>query len=117
MQPTPGAEGIDARTEHRLETGDADLALGVLPDIAPGLYQQSLFTQDWACLANARHPRIAEDLPLAAIGGLQVFPCPFPIPSFTVRQHWHARFHHDAGNRWLRGVCAGLFLRSGQAVA
>ena len=48
---------------------------------------------------------------LARIGNLRVLPCPFPIPPFSVKQHWHARYHHDAGNRWLRGLCAELFLR------
>jgi hypothetical protein len=50
---------------------------------------------------------------LARFGGLAVFPCPVPIPIFTVKQHWHARYHHDAANRWLRGVCAGLFMQQG----
>ena len=27
-----------------------------------------------------------------------------------MKQHWHARFHHDRVNRWLRGVVAELFL-------
>jgi len=48
---------------------------------------------------------------LAAIGGLRAYACPFPIRSFSVKQHWHARYHHDAANRWLRGLCAQLFLK------
>ena len=170
-----GAERIDERTAQRLESGEADLALGLIPELDAGFYQQSLYNQDWVCLANARHPRIGEtlsrelyaqeghinivsgtghrlldsslerhhlehrvvlELPgflglsaivsttdllvtlprhigetLAALHGLRVFPCPFPIPGFTVRQHWHSRYHNDPGNRWLRGLCADLFLR------
>lgn len=166
---------IDKQTAHMLESGEADLAMGLLPELGAGFYQQSLFTQDWVCLANAHHPRIGDELSLLAyqqeahidivpgtghrlldtalesrhinrrvvlelpgylgltvilastdllvtmprqmgetlarIGGLRVFPCPFPIPSFSVKQHWHTRYHHDAGNRWLRGLCAELFLR------
>jgi len=34
---------------------------------------------------------------------------PFTLPDYAVRQHWHERFHADAGNVWLRGVMAGLF--------
>ena len=45
---------------------------------------------------------------LAGIGELSVFACPFFIPSFVAKQHWHARVHHDAANRWLRGICADL---------
>ena len=170
-----GAERIDNQTAQRLESGEADLALGLIPELGAGFYQQSLFTQDWVCLANARHPRIGEtlsadmyqeeghinvvsgtghhlldaslerhhlehrvvlELPgflgltaivsttdllvtlprqigetLAKLGGLNVFSCPIPIPTFTVKQHWHTRYHNDPGNRWLRGLCAGLFLR------
>ena len=53
----------------------------------------------------------ADDIgePLAALGGLRVHECPFPISQFSVKQHWHARYHHDTANRWLRGLCAGLF--------
>ena len=43
----------------------------------------------------------------------EVLACPLAIPGFTVKQYWHARYHHDAANRWLRGVCADLFLESG----
>ena len=171
-----GAERIDRLTAQRLESGEADLALGLIPELGAGFYQQSLFTQDWVCLANARHPRIGEalsadmyqreghinvvsgtghhlldaslerhhlehrvvlELPgflgltaivsttdllvtlprqigetLAKLGGLNVFSCPIPIPTFTVKQHWHTRYHNDPGNRWLRGLCAGLFLRN-----
>jgi DNA-binding transcriptional LysR family regulator len=46
---------------------------------------------------------------LASATRLRVYPCPLPIPSFEVKQHWHERSHHDLGNRWLRGVCAELF--------
>lgn len=159
-----------------MENGEADLALGLLPELETGFFQQALFEQDWVCLANARHPRIQgrlsratyakeahagvvagtgqmllEDalkrarvqrqvrlkvpgflglstilattdligtLPrqigetLAQGSGLQVLDCPIPIAGFTVKQHWHARFHHDPANRWLRGVCAALFMQA-----
>ncbi len=42
---------------------------------------------------------------------LQALPCPFDIPAFTVKQYWHARYHHDAANRWLRSICADLFMQ------
>jgi hypothetical protein len=45
----------------------------------------------------------------AGFYGLKVLRCPVKIPGFTVKQHWHSRFHQDAGNRWLREVCAKLF--------
>jgi DNA-binding transcriptional LysR family regulator len=49
---------------------------------------------------------------LARAVGLRVLPYPFEIPGFTVKQYWHARYHHDAACRWLRGVCAELFMKS-----
>ena len=48
---------------------------------------------------------------LAALGGLSVYDCPVPVESFPVRQHWHARYHQDAGNQWLRGLVRELFSR------
>lgn len=53
--------------------------------------------------------RIGETLARAA--GLRVLACPSEIPGFTVKQYWHARSHHDSANRWLRGICAELFIK------
>lgn len=157
-----------------LQSGEADLALGLIPTLDRGFYQQALFDQDWVCLCHADHPRIGEpfdlshylneahvgivsgtgtqlledalkklDKPrqvqlalpgflglpgilstsdlvatlprhigetLARTAGLRVLPCPLAIESFTVKQYWHTRYHQDPANRWLRGVCADLFL-------
>ncbi|MDE2372311.1 MAG: LysR family transcriptional regulator [Burkholderiales bacterium] len=172
---------IDGDTARALEAGDADVAIGYVPWLEAGFYQQALYPQDWVCLANRNHPRIAKvlslrayrseahvsitagtgaqlleqalarqatalrvvlELPgflglggviaasdlvatlprhigetLAGMAGLRVLACPLDVPSFTVKQHWHARFHEDPGNRWLRGVMAGLFMRKGKAIA
>lgn len=51
--------------------------------------------------------RLAQDL--VKRRQLQVFSLPFESPEFQVRQYWHARFHHDAGNQWLRQVIVDLF--------
>ena len=186
-QVTLAASRIDANLPAALQNGEADLALGYLPSLDAGMYQQALFAQDWICLANAQHPRVLDgsaghwglaayqreghisisagtghqlmdeavknqrierriqlELPgflgLAAIVStcdlvatlprqigetlarssgsgdpaspgplLRALPCPFGIPGFTVKQYWHARYHHDAANRWLRSVCVDLF--------
>ncbi|WP_201496744.1 LysR family transcriptional regulator [Rubrivivax sp. A210] len=169
------ATRIDADTARSLQAGDADLALGLLPELDSGFYQQTLFEQDWVCLANRHHPRLGRTLTLrayrdeahvgiahgtgqllllealqragiarrlvlelpgflglpaivsttdliatlprqigetlAASGDLGLHACPLPIPSFTVKLHWHARYHHDAASRWLRTTCAELFMR------
>ena len=173
------ASRIDAHLAQALQAGEADLAVGFLPWLDAGFYQQTLYAQDWICLANAHHPRVVDDSPthwnlavyqneahigissgtgyqlmdgavasqhltrqlrlelpgflglsailstsdliatlprhigetLARAAGLRVLPCPFEIPGFTVKQYCHARYHHDAACRWLRGVCAELFMR------
>lgn len=47
-----------------LQSGEADLAVGLIPALEAGFYQQALFRQDWVCLASASHPRLGEKLPL-----------------------------------------------------
>lgn len=170
------AARIDDQTGQALQSGQADLAIGLVPWLESGFYQQALYPQDWVCLVKARHPRIGAkgvalrdyraeahigivggtgvqlleaalarhqverrillELPgflgLAAIvsttdlvatvprhigetlagsnaGTLTVYDCPVPVPPFTVKQHWHARYHQDPANRWLRGLCEELF--------
>ena len=169
------AARIDADMPLALQTGDADIAIGLVPELEAGFYQQTLFTQDWVCLANIEHPRLGTSLSLkqykdeshvliaagtgavlqsealkrqrinrrvllelpgflglpailattdlivtlprqigetlARLGGLKVLECPLTIPSFTVKQHWHARYHNDPANRWLRALCADLFIK------
>ena len=170
------AARIDEQSAQALQSGQADLAIGLVPWLESGFYQQVLYPQDWVCLVNARHPRIggkgfslrdykAEahvgivggtgvqlleaallrqrvarrillELPgflglaaivsttdliatvprhigetLARTGELKVFDCPVPVPPFTVKQHWHARYHQDPANRWLRGLCEDLFAK------
>lgn len=48
--------------------------------------------------------QIGEDL--AELTGLRVVNCPVQLPSYKVRLYWHARYHHDLGNQWLRKLCA-----------
>lgn len=47
-----------------LQSGEADLALGLIPGLEAGFYQQALFDQDWICLANPAHPRLGAKLTL-----------------------------------------------------
>ncbi|MDE2503459.1 MAG: LysR family transcriptional regulator, partial [Burkholderiales bacterium] len=153
---------IGADTAQALQAGDADVAIGHVPWLDAGFYQQTLYAQDWVCLVNHAHPRIAKvlslrayaaeahvaipagtgaelleqalarrqvarrvvlELPgflglggviaasdlvatlprhigetLAGLAGLRVLACPVDVPTFSVKQHWHARFHDDPGN-------------------
>lgn len=36
------------------------------------------------------------------LGFLKMLPLPMPSPTFELKQHWHARYHRDAANQWLR---------------
>jgi DNA-binding transcriptional LysR family regulator len=53
---------IDPETGARLQSGAADLALGLIPALEAGFYQQTLYSQDWVCLANRDHPRLCHRL-------------------------------------------------------
>jgi DNA-binding transcriptional LysR family regulator len=46
-------------------------------------------------------------------GDLIELPLPFSAPPLTVRQFWHRRTNDDPGCRWLRGVIADQFDKSG----
>jgi DNA-binding transcriptional LysR family regulator len=156
-----------------LESGEADLAIGFMPQLEAGFHQQSLFMQNFVCLTGRQHPRIGDTLDLARFeaedhavisssgaapallereiarqgitrrialkspsflaaafvvehtdllltiprrlgeilegrGEFRIFPLPFPVPEYEVKQHWHERFHHDDGNRWLRRLVLRL---------
>ncbi len=168
------AARIDDELSEALQSGSMDLAIGFIPGLDADFYQQTLFRQDWICLAHAGHPRLAEGLTLDAYSAedhigivagtgqrlleeavgkfgirrsialqlpsflglstilatsdliatlprhigttlatqsmLKVHECPFPIAGFSVKLHWHARYHNDPGNRWLRGIFADQFL-------
>jgi DNA-binding transcriptional LysR family regulator len=57
---------IDANTGSALQTGKADLALGLIPALEAGFFQQTLYSQDWVCIANPRHSRVRNNLSLPA---------------------------------------------------
>lgn len=167
------AERISTDSPLRLESGDIDLAVGFMPHLEAGFYQQTLFMQDFVCLAASDHPRIrskpsrraflaerhisvttsgtghaivdrvlqdkglerriALRVPsflgvgrlVAATELLVVAPRrlaealadrepvrlldpPVSLPAYAVKQHWHERYHADAGNVWLRRTMAQL---------
>ncbi len=52
------AERISDNSRQALVSGDVDLAVGFLPNLEAGFYQQALFEQDFVCLAAKNHPRI-----------------------------------------------------------
>jgi DNA-binding transcriptional LysR family regulator len=168
------AEKISIDTPRRLEAGDVDLAVGFMPHLEAGFFQQTLFAQDFVCLAAASHPRVGARLTrqgfmreghivvttsgtghsivdkvlgeqgverdvvlrlpsflgvarivaqtellvivprllgdtLSSQEPVRLLKPPIGLPSYAVKQHWHERFHADAGNAWLRRTMADLF--------
>jgi DNA-binding transcriptional LysR family regulator len=167
-------EIISIESGRRLEDGEVDLAVGFMPQLDAGFYQQTLFMQNFVCLAARNHPRIGArltrkrfeaeahavisssgtghaivDKTIARLGlernvvarlssflsvarivahtelvvivprilgevlatqePVKLLEPPFALPSYAVKQHWHERFHADAGNAWLRRTVASLF--------
>jgi DNA-binding transcriptional LysR family regulator len=51
-----------------LESGEADLAIGFLPQLEAGFYQTVLFDQNFVCMVSAHHPRIHDELTLQHFG-------------------------------------------------
>ena len=167
-------EIISTHSGRRLQDGDVDLAVGFMPQLDAGFYQQVLFMQNFVCLVAQHHPRIGArltkkrfeaeahavisssgtghaivDKTIAQLGvqrnvvarlssflsvarivahtelvvivprvlgevlatqePVRLMELPFALPSYAVKQHWHERFHAEAGNAWLRRTVAQLF--------
>lgn len=167
---------INGYTPSLMSSGQMDLAIGFIPQLESGFYQQTLFRQKYIALVSKHHPIIQTSLSLSdyesanhieivpsgtghymaenalqklgitrniqmrmpgylgvesvvnatdliatvpeKLGDLlesnscQVFALPFKMPTFDVKQHWHARMHKNPDNRWLRQVCFELFHQS-----
>ena len=63
------APGVQIETEiistdsgRRLEDGAVDMAVGFMPQLDAGFYQQVLFRQNFVCMAAQTHPRIGARL-------------------------------------------------------
>jgi DNA-binding transcriptional LysR family regulator len=65
-QAAPGVhietEIISTISGRRLQDGEVDLAVGFMPQLDAGFYQQTLFMQNFVCLAARNHPRIGTRL-------------------------------------------------------
>lgn len=53
---------ISTSSPQRLASGDVDLAVGFTPHLGAGFYQQTLFRQNFVCLAAKSQSRIVDRL-------------------------------------------------------
>jgi DNA-binding transcriptional LysR family regulator len=53
---------ISDATPRHLESGEADLAIGFMPQLHAGYFQQRLFPQRFVCMVRGDHPRIRHSL-------------------------------------------------------
>src|SRR5260221_1801542 len=62
--PSVGIEilHITQETPRALESGDADLGIGFMPQLMAGFYQQTLFEQRFVCVVRKDHPRVRSKL-------------------------------------------------------
>ncbi len=52
---------ITSETSYQMANGEIDLALGFLPQLENGFYQQQLFEQYYVVIAAKDHPRLTGD--------------------------------------------------------
>jgi len=48
---------------------------------------------------------------LVSFGTVRMFDLPFETPKFDLKQYWHARFHRDPANQWLRQLVYESFIQ------
>lgn len=53
---------ISGDTPRLLESGEADLAVGFIPPMGAGFFQQKLFDEQFVCVVRKGHPRITDTL-------------------------------------------------------
>jgi len=162
-----------------METGRVDLAIGLLPQLKTGFFQQRLFMQSYVCLFRNEHPlslhkgkitqrqffdadhvvvvstgtghahvdeiieskgskrRVRLLVPhFVAVGhilatsdmiatvperyarryaepfNLSYVSHPIALPKIGINLFWHAKYHKEPGNQWLRNVIFNLFSTS-----
>jgi DNA-binding transcriptional LysR family regulator len=164
--------GVNLRDE--MEAGHVDLAIGLLPQLKAGYFQQRLFKQRYVCMfrqghaldkkevsveefaqadhvvvisPGTGHDKVDESIArkgirrnvrltvphFVAVGhilsttdmvatvperyareclapfGLKYVRHPVALPEIGINVFWHAKYHKEPGNQWLRGVIFDTF--------
>lgn len=103
-QPTGGGHGLQENAVHHAFAG-ADVPHRIAVRAAHAMGVTSIVSStDLLVIVPSRLAAACSEL-----ADVRILALPVEIPKFQIKQHWHERFHHDPGNRWLRGLVAELF--------
>ena len=103
-QPTGGGHGLqESAVDQAFAAADVPRRVAVRAAHSIGL-APIVSSTDLLVIVPSRLAAACREL-----AEVNILPVPIEIPKFQVKQHWHERFHHDPGNRWLRGLIADLF--------
>jgi DNA-binding transcriptional LysR family regulator len=56
---------IEPQTPRALESGEADFAVGFIPEIGSGFFEQTVLMRDFVCLVSVDHPRLRRSVSIA----------------------------------------------------
>ena len=103
-QPTGGGHGLqESAVDQAFAVADVPRRVAVRAAHSIGM-ASIVSSTDLLVIVPSRLAAACREL-----AEVTILPVPIEIPKFQVKQHWHERFHHDPGNRWLRGLFAELF--------
>ena len=103
-QPTGGGHGLqESAVDQAFAAADVPRRLAVRAAHSMGM-TSIVSNTDLLVIVPSRLAAACSEL-----AEVSILPLPVEIPKFQIKQHWHERFHHEPGNRWLRGVVADLF--------
>jgi DNA-binding transcriptional LysR family regulator len=103
-RPTGGGHGLqESAVDQAFAVADVPRRVAVRAAHAMGM-ASIVSSTDLLVIVPSRLAAACREL-----AEVNILPVPIEIPKFQVKQHWHERFHHDPGNRWLRGLVADLF--------
>jgi DNA-binding transcriptional LysR family regulator len=103
-QPTGGGHGLQENAVDQA-LAVADLSRRVAVRAAHSMGMTSIVANtDLLVIVPSRLAAAYREL-----ADVNILALPVEMPKFQIKQHWHERFHHDPGSRWLRGLVADLF--------
>jgi DNA-binding transcriptional LysR family regulator len=103
-QPTGGGHGLqESAVDQAFAVADVPRRVAVRAAHSMGV-TSIVSNTDLLVIVPSRLAAACREL-----ADVSILALPVQIPKFQIKQHWHERFHHDPGNRWLRSLVADLF--------